>query len=124
METNLTFEQIPSALMRMQGDVNRILALLEKPSPHPVPEKFGVAGFHAYLRSLGLPMSPSLQQKLTAAGKIPSHKFNNKLVFKRDEIDAWIDRQISPNSKVNGKSDAAITLAISASRKMKGGKTA
>ena len=124
METNLTIEQMPSALMRMQGDVNRILALLEKPAPTPFPEKFGVSGFHDYFKSLGLPMSQSKQQKLTADGVIPCHKFNGRLVFVKDEIDQWIESQTSPNCKANGVSNATLTLAKSANRKMKGGKSA
>jgi len=121
METNLTFENIPSVLMQMNSNVNRILALLEKPANPLFPEKFGVAGFHDYFKSLGLEMSPSKQQKLCADGKIPCHKFNSKLVFVKAEIDAWIQSQTSPNIKVNGKSDATLLLAKSANRKMKGG---
>ena len=124
MLDNLKFEDIPAFLLQQQEQLTRIEMMIARPTEPSIPNQFGVAGFHAYLRSLGLPMSPSLQQKLTASGKIPCHKFNNKLVFKRDEIDAWIERQISPNCKVTGKGDAALTLAKSANRKMKGGKTA
>jgi len=109
--------------MQVQGDVSRILAILEKQAPSK-PQQFGVPGFHDYLKSLGLEMSPSKQQKMSAKGMIPCHKFNGRLVFIKDEIDAWIKSQTTPNSKANGVSNATLTLAKSANRKMKGGKTA
>jgi hypothetical protein len=57
---------------------------------------------------LGYKISPSKLQKLTADGKIPCYKFNNRLVFERSELDRWIE---SKTVKVGDNSDVALTLA-------------
>ena len=125
METNLKFEDIPALLQLQQAQLTRIEMMLARPAEPQKPQQFGVAGFHDYLKSLGLEMSPSKQQKMSAKGEIPSHKFNGHLVFIKDEIDEWIQSQTSTNVKANGKSDATLLLAKNANKKLnKGGKSA
>ena len=121
METNLRFEDIPALLLQQQAQLTRIEMMLARPAVPQKPQQFGVAGLLDYLASLGLPLSKSKQQKLTADGLIPCRKFNNKLIFKQDEIDEWIQSQTSPNVKANGK--ATLLLAQSATRKLRGGKS-
>ena len=124
MERSITFNDVPDEVAQIKAMVTQVLMLLTKPAEPPQPQQFGVSGLHTYIRSKGLEMSPSKQQKLCANGLIPCSKFNNKLVFNQDEIDRWIESQTTQNTKANVKSDATLLLAQSATRKLKGGKTA
>ena len=118
MEQVISFDRLPIEVAQIGEKVNRIECLvmqLVKPTTQHRPSQFGFGGLLEYLHELGLTFSKSQLQKSTASGKIPCHKFNNRLVFVKDEIDEWIESKREPI----GQSDAALTLAVSANRKLR-----
>ena len=114
----ISFDRLPVAVTKIWDTVNRIETLLTKPEVSPKPQRFDFNGALDYLNKSGYTMSKSKQQKLCADGKIPCRKFNNRLVFEKSELDAWIES----HTVTVGQSDAALTLARSANRKMRGGR--
>ena len=115
MET-LTFDRLPIAVTQLLEKVNRIETILIKPTEPPKPQRFDFNGALGYLNQQGLTFSKSQMQKKTSAGKIPCKKFNGRLVFDKKELDYWIEAQ---TVTVGDNSDAALTLAQSANRKLK-----
>ena len=120
MNEVLTFDRLPITVTQILDKVNRIEAILIKPSEPPKPQRFDFNGTLDYLNELGYTISSSRLQKLTASGGIPCRKFNNRLVFEKLELDSWVESKCEPV----GRSEAALTLAKSANRKLKGGKLA
>ena len=71
-----------------------------------------------FLGGNGFEISESLFTKGTAKGIIPCKRFHNKrLVFSKRELLSWAESQCKPV----GQSDAAMTLAADANRKLKRG---
>jgi len=119
MET-LNFEKMPSAMMQVLERLGRIEMMLMKPTETPKPQRFDFNGTLDYLKGLGYTIGDSKLQKLTASGKIPCSKFNNRLVFEKSALDAWVQSQ---TVQVGNNSEAAdLTLAKSANRKLRGGR--
>ena len=115
----MTFEKVPMMVYQTSEKVNRIEALvmqLTKQSSSPTPQQFGFGGLLEYLKKSGYEFSKSQLQKSTASGRIPCKKFNNRLVFDRAEIDAWIES----NTVSVGDDTPALALAKSANNKLKG----
>ena len=118
MET-LSFDKLPVMTAQLLDKVSRIETLLTKPTEPQKPTRFDFNGALDYFKSSGFIISPSKLQKLTALGDIPCKKFNNRLVFIKCELDAWVEsKTISVGSNSD---DAALTLAKSANRKLRGG---
>lgn len=69
------------------------------------------------LEQHGFLISKARLYKLTAKGEVPFRKYGNKLLFSRKELLSWAD---SLARRVNDKSDAALTIAKSANRKLRG----
>ena len=112
---NLSFEQMPNEIVQMRGQMNRIEGYLMKlVIPPASPEKMDFDGLLVYINERGYRYSKSKLQKQTANKEIPFVKFNGKLIFDRKEIDKWV----SSNCENFGQSDAALTLAESANRKL------
>ena len=116
MNEVLTFDRLPVAVSQMIDKLNRIEMILVKPVEPSKPQRFDFNGAFDYLNNkLGVTFSKSKLQKSSALGTIPCRKFNNRLVFEKDELDAWVQSQtvtVSDNS-------AVLTLAASANRKLK-----
>ena len=68
------------------------------------------------LEQHGFLISKARLYKLTAKGEVPFRKYGNKLLFSRKELLAWADNLAR---RVNDKSDAALTIAKSANRKLR-----
>ena len=62
-------------------------------TPKNEPHEFDFNGVLSYINRLGYKFSKSKMQKITASGSIPCRKFNNRLVFKKSDIDAWIESE-------------------------------
>lgn len=72
-----------------------------------------------YLRDNGYEISDSLFTKQTAKGQIPCKRFHNKrLLFSKKELIAWAESMC----ELIGHNDAALMLAESANRKLRGGR--
>lgn len=69
------------------------------------------------LEQHGFLISKARLYKLTAKGEVPFRKYGNKLLFSRKELLSWADNLAR---RVNDKSDAALTIAKSANRKLRG----
>ena len=112
----ISFDRLPVAVTKILDKVNRIEMLLIKPEVAPKPQRFDFNGSLDYINESGYPMGISKWQKLCADGKAPCRKFNNRLVFEKTELDAWIES----HTVTVGQSDAALRLARSANRKLRG----
>ena len=69
------------------------------------------------LEQHGFLISKARLYKLTAKDEVPFRKYGNKLLFSRKELLSWADNLAR---RVNDKSDAALTIAKSANRKLRG----
>lgn len=87
----ITFDQLPNEVSALRREITELKSLIlsMKPTPEnePLPEFLDIDQLRDYL-----PSKPARQTVygLVSAKKIPSHKFNGKLFFSRQEIDAWI----------------------------------
>jgi len=113
MEQLIKFDDLPREVFLMKETLNRIVSILDRPAVASTPNQFNFDGLLNYLNSIGLSMSKSKQQKLTASGKIPFSKFNNRLVFNKSEIDEWIRAN---TIKASEESNATLSLALTANR--------
>lgn len=87
----ITFEQLPSEVSALRKEILELkeilLSIKPTPEPEPLPEYLDIDELREYL-----PSRPARQTVygLVSAKKIPSHKFNGKLFFSRQEIDGWL----------------------------------
>ena len=115
MNNVLTFDRLPNAVAEISDRLYRIEMLLTKPAEPPKPQRFDFNGALDYLNGLGYTMSKSKGQKLSASGKIPCRKFNNRLVFEKCELDEWAQSQ----TVAVGDESPALILAKSANNKLR-----
>ena len=118
MEATISFDRLPVAVTQMMDKLNRIEMMLINTAEPPKPQRFDFDGALSYINEQGYTFSKSKMQKWSATGEIPCRKFNNRLVFEKCEIDAWVQSQ---TVTVCDKS-AALTLARVANRKLGGRK--
>ena len=72
-----------------------------------------------FLCENGFEVSMSLFNKQVSRGNIPCHRFHNKrLLFSKQDLLLWAESKC----ELVGQNDAALTLARSANRKMRGGR--
>ena len=90
--------------------------LPQQPTQICLPQRFDFKGMLSYVNGQGYTLSKSAGQKKAAAGDIPCYKFNNRLVFEKSELDAWLESQ---TTKTGNKSNTDLMLARSANRKLK-----
>lgn len=69
------------------------------------------------LEQHGFLISKARLYKLTAKGEVPFRKYGNKLLFSRKELLAWAEALAK---RVHDKGEAALTIAKSANRKLRG----
>ena len=69
------------------------------------------------LEQHGFLISKARLYKLTAKGEVPFRKYGNKLLFSRKELLAWAETLAK---RVHDKGEAALTIAKSANRKLRG----
>ena len=114
METKVTFESLPSMVVQLTEQLNRIEKLLTKPCEHPKPLRVNFNGALDHINKSGHPLSKSKFQKLCAAGTVPCGRFNNHLIFDICDLDRWIEIQ---TTKANNESNPILILASSANKK-------
>ena len=74
-----------------------------------------------FLCEKGYEISPSLFTKQVAAENVPCRRFHNKrLLFNSEELIAWAESMCEPVGQRD--TNAALTLARSANRKLRGGR--
>lgn len=87
----ITFDQLPNEVSALREEISELKSLIlsMKPTPEkePLPEFLSVDQLREYL-----PSRPARQTVygLVSAKQIPFHKFNGKLFFSRQEVDAWL----------------------------------
>ena len=113
-DETISFDRLPFAVSQMMAKLTRIEKLLSQPAEPTKPQRFDFNGALAYINGLGYTFSKSKLQKFSATGDIPCHKFNRRLVFVKNELDAWLESQ----TVTVGESSAALTLARCANKKM------
>ena len=117
IDSKVTFDNLPAAVGQLLNEVNQIKKLLLRPAEPQEHQRFDFIGTLCYLKEQGYHISKSKLQKLTALGDIPCRKFNRRLVFDRAELDVWV--QSRTDTVCNSSDTAVLTLAASASRKLK-----
>ena len=115
----INFEKMPSAMMQVLERLGRIETMLMKPTEPPKPQRFDFNGALAHFKEKGCAMSKSQLQKFSASGRVPCRKFNGRLIFDRIDVDNWIESQMIKGC--DNSEAAALTLARSANRKLRGG---
>jgi hypothetical protein len=91
---------------------------VETPKSEPV-NISGTKEAVKFLKEKGFEISESLFTKSTAQGRIPCRRFHNKrLLFNRKELLLWAESKCEPI----GHSEAALMLAASGNRKLRGRK--
>src|SRR5690606_42022079 len=87
----ITFDQLPSEVSALREEISElkslILSIKATPEKEPLPEYLDIDQLRDYL-----PSKPARQTVygLVSAKQIPFHKFNGKLFFSRQEVDAWL----------------------------------
>ena len=115
---SINFDRLPIAVSQIRDTVNRIEMMLIKPEKPTKPQRFDFNGALDYINESGYVFSKSKMQKVSATGEIPCRKFNNRLVFEKSELDAWIESK----TVTVGNNSPALSLAKSANRKLIGGR--
>ena len=98
---------MPNMMAEMIERQKRIEAMLTKPVEPPQPARFGLNDALNYINELGFAMSKSKFTKLSADRKLPCDKFNGRLVFKKADLDLWIESQ---TVAIGDSSNMALTL--------------
>jgi len=74
------------------------------------PERFNINGAAEYLQTIGVPISKSALYKLTSIGSVPVYRFSGRLVFVRQELEAWATSKLK--SPQNNKIEYAVADSI------------
>lgn len=93
----------------------RIRAIMDKTPAKTQPEIMNLEGLREFLRGLGLDMPKSALYKATSTGEIPFQKMGRRLIFRREEILAWVNSHLT-SPQPDSTSQAALILARSARR--------
>lgn len=104
---NNPFLELSETLARIE---RKLESLTRQPAPQPQPE---TGGIDLAIKVTGY--SKSKIYKLAPHGSIPCGKFGRKLVFRRDELEAWVAANTKRQS--NPADEMATVLAKSAKRK-------
>lgn len=95
MET--THDNLPKQMDNLISEVliikKILLARIEK--PEEVPKYLTLEEAIAFLMKSKIPMSESKIYKLTSSGNIPYFKVGNKLLFSIEELEQWMNNQIT-----------------------------
>lgn len=87
----VTFDQLPNEVSALRREISELKSLILSMKPatekEPLPEYLDIDELREYL-----PSKPARQTVygLVSAKQIPFHKFNGKLFFNRQEVDAWL----------------------------------
>jgi predicted RecB family endonuclease len=97
------------------GDAVRtaITPLVQRPKDEP--ERFNINEAVEYLKKMGITISKSSLYKSTSNGGVPVHRFGNRLVFIREDLDDWACSML----KSTNNNKIAYAVANSITRKNK-----
>jgi excisionase family DNA binding protein len=97
----ITFDNLPQAIGHLTEQVDELKKLLtRKHIREPtLQNKLSVDRAIALMSDHGLTISRSKLYKLTSKQQIPFSKFNNRIVFNKEDLDDWITENTS--SKTN-----------------------
>ncbi|PRY09038.1 hypothetical protein CLV24_11989 [Pontibacter ummariensis] len=113
------FAVLERRLNRLEALLLDLKAASGQPKQTELPARLTKKQALNFLKDQGIIISESHLYKLTASRGIPYQKFNNKLVFSREELLHWIENQ---TASPGNDDEVTLTLARSARRKQKGGK--
>lgn len=97
MNSNISFDSLPSAVMELTEKVDYVISLLNAKieKREEIPKYLDTGNALAYLKRTGFAMSKSKLYKLTASREIPVHKNGNTLLFVQEELDRWCESRIN-----------------------------
>lgn len=113
----LNFEKLPVAVSLILKEVEEIKRMLinNKPRSQPVTKRMSTNEAIKFIVEQGFPISKSKLYKLTSEGKIPHEKFGMRVLFKQDNLIAWISNEMNLSRKSD--SEYVMILANSARKK-------
>ncbi len=116
----ISFDQLPVVVAQMSEDINWIKSnLFTTPEKEEIENISGSKAAVNFLNSRGYTISFSLFSKRVAKGDIPCRRFCGKvLLFSSSQLIEWAENMCTPL----GQSGAALILAESANRKLRGGR--
>ena len=110
-----TESQLTTIIKNVVGEFFKV----EPPKKEEPDNISGTKGAVLYLCNNGFEVSRSLLDKHAMKGTVPCKRFHNRrLLFSKKELLAWAESMCQPV----GQSDAALVLAASANRKLRGGR--
>lgn len=94
----ITFDQLPHAITLIREDIAFIKRILSEKSckkPTQQDQRLTLNNCLEYVKEVtGIEeISKATIYNKSSQGKIPSHKFNNRLIFYKSEIDNWIESE-------------------------------
>jgi excisionase family DNA binding protein len=94
----LTHNDLPEAVSQICKDIaaiKRLLSTKETPSQEEKNQSYTLTGILDYIKEkYGLEVSKGTVYNKSSEGKIRAHKFNNRLIFYKSEIDEWIKSEL------------------------------
>jgi len=113
----LNFEKLPVAVGLILKEVEEIKRMLlhNKLSSQPETKRMSTNEAIKFIVQQGFPISKSKLYKLTSEGKIPHEKFGMRVLFKQDNLVAWIENEMNLSMKSN--SEYVMILANCARKK-------
>ena len=91
----LNFEKLPVAVSLILKEVEEIKRMLinNKPSSQLDTKRMSTNEAIKFIVEKGFPISKSKLYKLTSEGKIPHEKFGMRVLFKQDNLVAWMQEK-------------------------------
>lgn len=94
----ITFDQLPHVVAEIREDIALIKRILSEKSCKKAPlqdQRLTLNNFVEYVKeATGIEeISKATIYNKSSQGKIPSHKFNNRLIFYKSEVDKWIESE-------------------------------
>lgn len=113
----INFETLPEVISIVLDELDQIKNLLNPKimDEPPLLKSLTTHDLLSYLKENGIIVSKSKLYKLTSTNEIPHSKFNNKLMFKKFEIQKWIEE----NSKAHNINKDGAKLSVINSAKLK-----
>ena len=111
----ITFNEMPQAISTLKDDVQQIKDfILNSNKQTELKQWFNIEQLCEYL-----PQQPvkSTIYGLVHAGKIPNHKQGKKLIFKKSEIDQWIESHKRKNPSELEIENKVDTFLVSKAKK-------
>lgn len=98
----------------VQKAIKKVLPTKKEESPQRIPDTCSVEQALSFLLERGYKLSKSKLYKMTANKLLPFRYFGRRIIFSRDELLKWIEKQTVPSSNAD---ETLLAIAQSARNK-------